>query len=143
MEARIGRLRLGYLRPEVQSRCSSRRRVVAPPCRRSVVPAAAARRGTCPLSDNPKGQLQGAGSSRALDPEPNRQPSCTHDTAAARSQSSEATMIEPKPIALTPWTSEAVVVVTVVDCASVRRISEARVEGEWRKRGLELPSGRP
>ena len=52
-------------------------------------------------------------------------------------------MIEPKPIALTPWTSEAVVVVTVVDCASVRRISEARVEGEWRKRGLELPSRRP
>ena len=51
-------------------------------------------------------------------------------------------MIEPKPIALTPWTSEAVVVVTVVDCASARRISEARVEGEWRERGLELSGGR-
>ena len=91
------------------------------------------------MSDNPKGQLQGAGSSHVLDPEPNRQPSCTQQP---RDQSSEATMIEPKPIALTPWTSEAVVVVTVVDCASVRRISEARVEGEWCLRGLELPGGR-
>ena len=92
------------------------------------------------MSDNPKGQLQGAGSSRALDPEPNRQPSCTQQP---RDQSSEATRIEPKPTASTLLISEAVVVVTVVDCASERRISEARVEGEWRKRGLELPGGRP
>ena len=35
-------------------------------------------------------------------------------------------MIEPKPIALTPWTSEAVVVVTVVDCARARGASARR-----------------
>ena len=62
---------------------------------------------------------------------------------SSREQSSKAVGIEPKPTASTLLISEAVVVVTVVDCASERRISEARVEGEWRKRGLELPGGRP
>ena len=50
--------------------------------------------------------------------------------------------IEPKSTAPTPSTSEVVVVVTAVDCASARRTSEACVEGESRVRGLELQGGR-
>ena len=142
MEARIGRLRLGYLRPEVQSRlsraaASSRRRAVAPSCRPPPLGEGPVRCRTTQRVSS-RGRAARARSTRSRTG--NRR---AHTTQQPRDQSSEATMIEPKPIALTPWTSEAVVVVTVVDCASVRRISEARVEGEWRKRGLELPSGRP
>ena len=50
--------------------------------------------------------------------------------------------IEPKPAVPMPSTSEAVMMVMVVSCARARHIREARAEGEWQVRGLELPSGR-
>ena len=49
--------------------------------------------------------------------------------------------IAPKPTALTPSASEVVRIAMVVDCASTRRISEARINGEWRERGLQQPAG--
>ena len=50
--------------------------------------------------------------------------------------------IEPKTPATPPSSSEAMVVVVMIDCESATRTSEVSIEGEWSARGLAQPGGR-
>jgi hypothetical protein len=72
---------------------------------------------------------------------PRAVPHCSLRRVDALRTHIESSRIEPRPTARTPATSAMVLITRSIDCASARRTSEARVEGEWGVKGLVLPKG--